>query len=154
MSGGSSANAQSTSASVSSTTSSQSSTSGSTKPAATPKTAPPVTVSPGEQKTAHGVKVTNGNYGGDFPQYANSTGKAKIKVVDGNTEVKTENGFKGQIDDLSAGETVVVAASNNPVTVNGNGGSVVSAVARSSRSATRAARARPTSRARCRVVAA
>lgn len=84
----------------------------------------PVTVAPGEQKTAHGVKVTNGNYAGDYPQYAGSTGKAKIKVVDGHTEVKTENGFKGQIDDLSAGENAIISASNNPVTVNGNGGSV------------------------------
>lgn len=87
-------------------------------------TAAPVVVAPGEQKTAHGVTVTNGNYNETNPTYAGSSGKAKIKVVDGITEVKTEGGFKGKIDGLSAGETAVIGTNSNPVDVRGNGGSV------------------------------
>lgn len=86
--------------------------------------AAPVVVAPGEQKTAHGVTVTNGNVAGDYPTYAGSSGKAKIKVVDGGTEVKTEGGFKGKIDGLSAGETAIIGTNSNPVDIRGNGGSV------------------------------
>jgi hypothetical protein len=88
------------------------------------KATPPVTVAPGEQKTAYGVTVTNGNFGGDHPQYAGSTGKVKIKVQDGATEVKTDGDVKCEIKDLSTGEKVIIGTNCNPVDVKGTGGTV------------------------------
>jgi hypothetical protein len=82
-----------------------------------------VTVAPGEKATAHGVTVQNGNLG-EEPQYGGSDGKARIRQVNGGTEVRTDGGFAGKISGLSSGESATLGSNCNPVEVSGEGGTV------------------------------
>lgn len=88
---------------------------------------PPVTVAPGERKSQNGITVTNGNYNEQFPLYDGSTGKARLKQGnpdDTKSEVKTDNGFKGKIEGIETGDTVITGPSSNPIDISGTGGSV------------------------------
>lgn len=91
----------------------------------TPPASSTTTVSPGEEKSAHGHTVTNGQQpNGSGSQYAGSTAKAKIRRTDGCTHTTCGGGFRGKVSGLSAGGTVTTGTNSNPVHVEGNGGHV------------------------------
>lgn len=92
----------------------------------TPKPGNTTKVDPPGRGERNGTVVVNGNYQGDYPQHAGSAGSARLRNVQGsptNTAVTTDNGFRGEISNLEAGDTVSMSV-NNHGTISGNGGTI------------------------------
>lgn len=92
----------------------------------TPKPSNTVKVDPPGQGSQNGITATNGNYQGDWPQLAGSTGTIRLRKIQGDlthTAVTTDNGTKSDIDGVQQGDTVSIGV-NNQGTVRGDGGEV------------------------------